>query len=110
VYVCAKYAWVGVGVCVVLGGVEGGGGTSAGLHQALHVSALGPPQRQDAFLGQQVQGARVDALLVYHHESLPVLAHLDHRGSTVSQGRLSPMTSESLPFRSRQQGPKPCPS
>ena len=55
---------------------QGGGFASAGLYEAFHVSALGPPQGQDAFLRQQVQGARVDSLLIDHHESLPVFAYL----------------------------------
>ena len=62
---------------------RGEGFASAGLYKALHVPALCPPQGQDAFLGQQVQGAGVDALLIYHHESLPIFAHLQEQGSAL---------------------------
>mmetsp|Transcript_6793 Transcript_6793/g.15037 ORF Transcript_6793/g.15037 Transcript_6793/m.15037 type:complete len:341 (+) Transcript_6793:423-1445(+) len=38
--------------------------------QPLHVPPLGPAQRDDALLGQHVQGDGVDALHVDHHEAL----------------------------------------
>ncbi len=51
--------------------------TSAGSHEALHVSALGPPQCQNAILSKQVQGQGIDSLLVDHQECFVIpLAHL----------------------------------
>ena len=57
----------------ILKGMDGR--PAAGQGQPFHVPSLGPAEAEDALLGEQVEGERVDALLVDHDERLPLLAH-----------------------------------
>mmetsp|Transcript_4838 Transcript_4838/g.12157 ORF Transcript_4838/g.12157 Transcript_4838/m.12157 type:complete len:574 (-) Transcript_4838:48-1769(-) len=62
-----------------LGGVEVlhgmDGRSSARERQPFHVPTLRPAQTEYPLLSEYVQRQRIDALLVDHHEALPLLAH-----------------------------------